>query len=367
MNKRVINLDVITNSLYDLRALRNNEGEKIWSDRHLTSIWYGLVSEDLAKTFKAQEGLKLIINGDEISHWDAAARMALTLADFVAIRDTRPTPEAKGEVLVSYIPQWSFYNKEMVPEPKYPILLKSFENGYLASDGMEVEGKGYAAASLYLPKIFEDEIYKWLFSEGMKFQKSGRVIFAPFIPDLPVELEFLRNGVSTSKQLDADSLWSTKIDFLNSDNILALSNLDIPKLNRISVEDMFRVKEDYHDEFLLFSRSILKGITMMKSASNNEGFIRECRSIQRDLIDDHVDKITTRFKHIQAMRWAGVAGLTLGVAGLTFSSVSGANLPSLVTGMASSAAGGIAVAAAQYKERFGLKENPMHFLWRLRK
>lgn len=367
MNKRVIRLDVITKSLYDLRSLRDDEGKKIWEDRHLTSLWYGLVGEDLAKTFRAQEGSKLIINGDEISHWDAAARTALILADFIAIRDTRPTPDDKKEVIMSHIPQWSLYNKAMVPEPDFPILLKSFETGMLASDGMEVKGKGYAAGSLYLPKIFEDEIYTWLFGEGMKFQKSGRVIFAPFIPDLPVELEFLKNGVSISKQFDAESLWSTKIDWLNSDNILALSNLDIPKLNQISIEDMLRVKEDYHDEFLAFSRSIMKGITMIKSASDDEGFLRECRSIQRDLIDDQIDKMTSRLRHISAMRWAGIAGVSVGIAGLTFSGISSANLPSLVTGMASATAGGIAVAAAQYKEQFGLKENPMHFLWRLKK
>ena len=355
----------ITSSLYDLYDIKNNEGERVWSDVALTSLWYKFASADLAAAFRQTPGLKIIVNGNDVPNWTIAAKTLFGIADAVAIRDTRPTEQ---EVTTCGMPTWQLYNKSRIEPPAKPILLKALgENGYWSSTSEEIAGRGTLAYMLYFPQVFAENVYDWLFREGRSYQNSGRAIFAPFVPDLEIELEFLKHGISISDQLNAESLWSNQIDFLNKDQMLALATLSLPRLNGIGVDELARVREDYRDEFERFSRAILKAVTSIKASSSSEDFMKECRGIQRDIIDENVDKLTQRYKLISKMRFAGAAGITLGAIGVGISGIAGAQLPAIVSGVGGSAVAGIALAAAEYKERFGASENPMHFLWRLHK
>lgn len=362
--KNPLTLQDIIGSLYELRGLRDPEGKSLWSDKQLVSFWYKMTSEDLAHTFKAQKGLKFILNGDKVSNWKNAAEALFPIADFIAIRDTRPTEQ---EVGTCFMPQWPLYDRKNIQRSERPFLLKALgENGYWANDKIEIAGKGSVAGMLYFPQIFKEEVYGWLFRDGRTYHETGRVIFAPFIPDYEIEKEFLKNGLSIPRMMDADPIWDETHDALNEQDVMALVALNIPKLHGLSFENAKKIREDYRDEFERFSRSIVKAITSIKASSDNENFFRSCRSIQRDLIDDNIDKLNTRYKQISLMKWAGYAGIAVGVTALKFSGIHAGDIAKLTTGLAPSVAGAISVAASKYKEQFGAYENPMHFLYRLK-
>lgn len=356
-------LQRITKSLYQLNGIKKNN-ERLWDRKSLCSIWYGMAGEDLAHAFKAQPGYKLVINGESIAHLGQAVNSLLHFADYIAIRDTRVTNES---VTIALMPGWELYDRAGLPKSETPILLKQIgKSGAWSSTVEKVEGFGQGVWALYMPEEFSDDIYDWLFKDGRALHETGRVIFAPMIPDQKTELEFLRNGVSLPEQFGADSLWTNKFDFIDEDHIRTLSLLEIPYLKNVKLDDLIRIRQDNEDEFSRFSRSILNAVQSMKSSSEDEDFLKECRRIQRDLIDDNVDKLNIKLSQIAAMRFAGAAGIVIGATGLSFSAINGASLPMLVSGVSSLTAGSIAVAASEFKERFGLSENPMKFLWRLR-
>jgi len=109
----------------------------------------------------------------------------------------------------------------------------------------------------------------------------------------------------------------------------------------------------------------VKAITSIKGAVGSEQFIKECRSIQRDIIDDNIDQIRRKYSQITSMRYFSAAGAGIGLVGLALAGVEGSLLPAMVTGVAGAAASGIALAASEFKEKYGVRENPMHFLWRI--
>jgi len=353
-------------SLYFLQDLKNKEGKRYWNNEILASLYYSIISTDLAAAFTQERGIKFIVNGASIQDWGVTVNKLLTISDAVLIRDTRAF-EAEVAVATCAIPRWSLFERSKL-QPSSPVILQHISGGggYWSSTVEKIDGVGEIGYILYFPTQFQKDVLDWVFDSGREFQKTGKAVYAPFIPHPSVELEFLKNGISISEQLGAESLWTNKIDFLDESAILALNAIQFPHLNGVRPDYLAQIREDYRDEFELFSNSIVGAITKIKSSAGDENFLKECRAIQRDIIDDNVNKISRRLRQISKMRWAGLAGVGVSSVGLYMAGISGSQLPSIITGISGIMAGTIATAAAEYKERFGAKDNPMRFIWRLR-
>ncbi len=75
----------------------------------------------------------------------------------------------------------------------------------------------------------------WIKGPGSSYLKTGQIVYAPFIPPLAMELEFLRNEVDLPSQFGASSLFHQRHDWLSDDRLQALLSLNIPFLDGIDI------------------------------------------------------------------------------------------------------------------------------------
>lgn len=344
-------------SLYRFTEMYD-EGE----DREaMTSWWYTICAKDIARVYKNTPGNKLIVNCNSLHNWEYVADRLLLISDAVAIRDTRPFEGSVGFVA---IPDRQLYDRSEIEKLPLPPIGRTLAHAnYASEDTIPRVGKTPTAMALY--EAFPKDAYDWIFEKGREYHATGTIFYAPFIPPLAVELEFMKHRISIAELLGGEPLYAESVDFFDTNSLLALASLKLPTLEGVSLEYLNKIKLDHQDDFAAFSRAILKAINTIKSEAGSELFAKEVRSIQRDLIDDNIDKLNRKYRQITTMRTLSAGGVFIGTMGLSFAALQGASLPALTTGIAGTVAAGIAHAAAQIKEKYGLKDNPMHFLWRL--
>ncbi|MDP3877331.1 MAG: hypothetical protein Q8Q50_10150 [Methylobacter sp.] len=352
------NLQDIFASLYRFTAMYDKDQQA------MTNWWYTNAAMDIARVFKNLEGNKIIVNCKNLKNWEYAADKLLLIADAVAIRDIRPFETKIGFIIH---PNWKPYDRSSLDNLPLPPIgrLLTMEPGYLNGDLVDIPLVGKTPSSMSVYEGFPDDAYEWIHGAGKRYHKTGSIFYAPFIPALEVELEFMKNRVSVANLLGGESLYTESIDFVDENSLMALASLKLPTLENVSLETLNKIKYDHIEDFTSFSRSILKATTAIKSAAGAELFAKEVRAIQRDLIDDNLDKLDKKYRQISKMRTLSSSGVFVGVVGLSFAAIEGAALPAITTGLASAITAGIAYAAAQIKEKYTQEENPMHFLWRL--
>jgi len=143
-----------------------------------------------------------------------------------------------------------------------------------------------------------DHFIEWLKSGGEQYLKTGKIVYAPFIPSIEMETDFLKNGVSVPNYFDCSSLFHRRNDFnwLDDSQLISLLSLDLPFLDNIDIGTLNAVKNDNLDEFKNFSKVISVAIEEIKSNFHTPEFIKEVKKIQRDVIDDGLDKLDQKLK-----------------------------------------------------------------------
>jgi hypothetical protein len=195
--------------------------------------------------------------------------------------------------------------------------------------------------------------------------RTGQVVYAPFIPPLNWELEFLKNDVNLPDYFNAAPTFHQKYDWLSPDHMQALLSLQFPFLDGLDIETISKVKEDHRDEFLTFSQTLLSSIGGIKSAFGTEGFVREVKYIQKNQIDAGISDVEKMVKKIQTRgTWQKGAILT-GLVGIDIVMFLGAPATTAVTGLAASGVAMIAAKIAQLKDHGDLKAKSPYFLWAL--
>jgi hypothetical protein len=152
-----------------------------------------------------------------------------------------------------------------------------------------------------------------------------------------------------------------KHEWFADDRLHALFSLQVPFLDGIDIATLAKVKQDNHDAFSAFSRSLIDSINSVKSATGTESFVRKIRSNQKNQIDaamSEVDKTVRRFKRSGALRKHGILSGLLGPNAAAFI---GAPESSLVTGLAVGMAAMVAERAAQLKEQGELSDKKGYF------
>ena len=345
----------------------------------LVEFWYLANSEALSAALTAHEGINLILNVRSFANFESLAKRLFLLADTLILRDTRDWASDKSEFRAIPMPTGSptgQYNpgfiadsleqlRRLRPSPLtllYRPNLMWTSSEKTLNNGLHVAYAGWDYHSL------PTEALEWIATSGREYLSTGQVVYAPFIPSLEMELEFLtKHQVNLPYQFGAQSLFHHQHEWLADDKLQALLSLKFPFLDGLDISTISRVKEDNYDAFTAFSRTILDSVNGVKSAVGTEGFIREIRNIQRNQVDaalSDVQKTMRRVKQSSALRKKGI--LT-GLLGLSAATLIGIPDPTIVTGLAAGAVSMIADRVAQLKESGDLSDNRGYFLWLLQK
>lgn len=352
-----IGLQDIFSSLYRFTSMYEEERNA------MTNWWYAKSGRDIARVFKHMPGNKIIANCRNLKNWEYIADRLLLVADAVAIRDLRGFTEEHGFVIH---PEWTPYDRSSIENLPLPAVGRDLaQHQYWSSTVVDVPMVGQAPVAMAIYDGFPEDAYQWIHGKGRDYHATGSVFYAPFIPPLEVELEFMKNRVSMANLIGGESLFSESIDFVDENALLALASINLPTLENVPLTTLQKIKADHHDDFSVFSRAMVKAVTGIKSSAGSEQFLQDARAIQRDLLDDNLDKLAKKYKQISRMRSLSAGGVFVGTVGLSFAAISGAAVPAIITGLAASVAAGIAHAASQFKEKYSLSENPMNFLWRV--
>jgi len=339
----------------------------------LTEFWYGANSAALSAALVDQPGFSLVVNVASFQAFEHLAKRLFLLADTLIIRDTRQFTEEEttvGEVLIptgEYKPgYWADIGaqlKQLRPAPlalQYkPELMwtsthKNLSNGYQAAYAM-----GRFSG---IPRDF----VTWITGAGRGYLNTGQVIYAPFIPPLAMELEFLKNGVSLPDQFNATPFFHQNYDWLSEERIQALLSIKVPFLDGIDITTIHSVKEDHRDEFGNFSRALSNSITGMKAAMGTEAFAQEVRYIQRNQIDAALSDVGRTIKKIEKMKSLRQGSLLTGLIGINAAAyMFGVPEVTAATGAATALASVVTERVAQLRETSELKEKPGYFLWTL--
>ncbi len=227
------------------------------------------------------------------------------------------------------------------------------------NNGMQIAYAGWGYHSI------PSEFLQWIGGAGRAYLKAGQIVYAPFIPPISMELEFLKNKVDLPMQFGASSLFHQHHEWLSEDRLQALLSLKIPFLDGIDITTISKVKEDNYDAFSCFSRSIVDSVNGIKSAIGTDGFSREVRSIQRNQIDAALSDVDKAFRRIKASSALRKAGILTGLLGLNAAAFLGIPEAAVVTGLATGTAAMVAERVARLKEKGELSDKKGYFLWRL--
>ena len=340
----------------------------------LVEFWYQANSPALSAALANQPGINLIVNVSSFEAFETLSKKLFLVADTLILRDTRQWIEEEKEYRLIPTPTGpykpGFYDEvidrlqKMRPSPLTINLEQTLwwtSEKKKLNNGHEV---AYAAALAGYHSI-PNHFIEWLSGSGRTYMETGRIVYAPFIPPLEMELEFLKQDVNLPAYFNSMPCFHQRYDWLADSTLQALFALKFPFLDQIDIETLAKIKEDYYDEFTAFSRSLLDSVEHVKGAFGTENFTREIRYIQRNQIDAGLSDITKTVKKIEVMKTLREAGILVGLVGLNVATYLGAALPSIVTGLSAATVAIVADKIAHMKEQQELRNANPYFLWRL--
>lgn len=339
----------------------------------LAEFWYRANGVALSAALTAHRGLNFILDVKSFSGFEVLAKRLFLAADTLILRDMREWgPEAGGhcEMLVPTGPYRPGFVEDAVEQLRHlrpPTLALLNRPDFCWTSTSKTLNSGIHAAyafAAYHP--IPADALAWIAGPGRHYLETGQVVYAPFIPPLPMELEFLKHGVDLPHQFGAASLFHQRHDWMSDAQVQALLSISIPFLDGVDIQTLSEVKKDHADAFGSFSRSLMDSMNGIKSALGTEGFSREVRNIQRNLVDaalSDVERTVQRIKQSQTLRRRGI--LT-GFVGLNAAAFVGAPAATLVTGLAAGAAALVAERVAYLRERSELADKKGYFLWQLK-
>lgn len=338
----------------------------------LLEFWYQANSAALSAALTAQPGLNLIVNVSSFQSFEVLAKKLFLVADTLVLRDTRKwtqdetgfrhIPIPTSEYHPGYYSDIKDELNKLRPSPLTrlyrPTLYWSRETKTL-NNGYQIAYAGWDYNSI--PNEFID----WIAGSGRSYMKTGQVVYAPFIPSLEMELEFLKNEINLPDYFNAIPCFHQNYDWLANDRLSALFSLKFPFLDGIDIETISKIKEDYHDEFSAFSRQLLESINGIKVAFGTEEFIREVQHIQRNQIDASVNDVEKTIKKIEAMSSLRKKGILVGLMGLNAAAYLGGPVSAIMSGLAANGVAMVMEKVAQLKEQGELRSKSGYFLWKL--
>lgn len=337
----------------------------------LVEFWYRANSNALSAALTAQKGLNIIVNISEFRSFEPLAKRLFLLADTLIVRDTREWNEGPGEyqdipVPFEYKPG---FLDDVIDDLKLlkpsPMTLLQKPAMYMTSTHKKLNNGYQAAYAGGAWSLIPPEFKNWIEGSGRPYMETGSVVYAPFIPPLAFELEFLKGGVALPEYFGGMPFFHQRFEWLDGPQLHALLSLNMPFLDGLDISTISAVKADHRDEFAAFSRSMLDSVAGVKSALGTTTFVSEVKHIQRNLIDaalSDVSKTVSRIKRSEALR---KAGLLTGLVGLNGAALLGAPDVALVGGLGTAGAALVAEKIAQLKAEGDLRDEKGYFLWKM--
>jgi len=338
----------------------------------LMNFWYRANTPALSAALTAQPGLKLIVDTPSVRTLEQMSKKLFLLADTIVLRGLSPEPSRDQAHLESehLAPTANYkpgYIDEIMPqlEKLRPSPLTMMSMPYWTSDTKTLKNGLHAAYAIEAHRGTPREIIQWISGPGRKILESGRLVYAPFIPSLEMEHEFIRNNVDLSAYFNTSPCFHDTADWLTKQQLDALFSLRFPCLDGLDLDTLAKVKHDYHDEFESFSRVMLNSLDTVKAALGTAQFTAEVRNVQRNLIDAGLSDVEKTFNRIAALSSLRKKGMIMGLVSLNAAAYLGAPELFLVSGLAASGVKMVADKLDELKEQNQLREFKHYFLWKL--
>lgn len=332
----------------------------------LIDQWYRENYLALACALRNTEGLKILINVESLVDFEVYCKKLFLFADIIVVRDIQKRDEKETELIE--IPVSDKYRKtyhELNGKRIPPILVPPPQAGYWTSSKLKLNDGNEVPLAVKFNSYFPNKAYEWMLNNGKQYIETGQIVYAPFIPPIEVELEFLKQGVNLPSFYDLQPFFHKEYDWLNKKNLTSLLMLNLPTLENLDIDTLNRIKADNYDDFKAFRSDILDSIKQIKTNIGTEEFINEIKYIQRNKIDDSIDQLNKKLKRIESMRTLRALGGVIGLVGFNIAAYLGLSSVIPITGLATGLAGLVTEQIARLKEQHELEENPSYFLWRL--
>ncbi len=339
----------------------------------LLNFWYRANTPALSAALTAHPGLKLIVDTPSIHSLDQISKKLFLLADTIVLRGLSPEPHRSLELLEpEHLTPTSNYKPGYIDEV-LPLLEKlrpspltiSGPTPYWSSTSKTLKSGLHAAYAMDMHAGTPREIVQWISKTGRPLLESGHFVYAPFIPSLALEQEFIRQRVDLSSYFNTSPCFHHSTDWLTKQQLEILFSLKFPFFDGLDLKTLHQVKQDYRDEFESFSRLMLNSLDAVKSSVNTEKFSAEVRHVQRNFIDAGVSDVEKTFKKISALSSLRKKGMLVGLFGLNAAAYFGAPELALVSGLAASGVKMVSDKIEELKENNQLKEFKHYFLWKI--
>jgi len=339
----------------------------------LLNFWYRANTNALSAALTAQPGLKLIIDAPSVRALEQMSQKLFLLADTIVLRGLSPEPQRDLQVLEpEYLTPTSTYRPGYVDDvisdlqklrPSPLTLMRS--TPYWTSTAKTLRSGVHAAYATDMHGGTPREIVRWISGAGRSLLESGRLAYAPFIPPLEMELEFIRKKVDLSAYFNTSPCFHHRMEWLTKQQLDVLFSLRFPCLDGLDLDTLAQVKQDYRDEFESFSRLMLNSLNTVKAAVDTDQFAAEVRNVQRNMIDAGVSDVEKTYKKIASLSSLRKKGLVVGLLGLNAAAYLGAPELFLVSGLAASGIKLVADKIDELKEQSQMKEFKHYFLWKV--
>ena len=339
----------------------------------LLNFWYRANAPALSAALTAQPGLKLIIDAPSVGSLEQMTKKLFLLADTIVLRGLSPEPVRDLDLLEpEHLTPTSNYKPGYIDEVRSQLeklrpspLTISGPTPYWTSTTKVLKSGLHVAYAMDMHRGTPREIVQWLSGPGRQHLESGRLAYAPFIPSLEMEYEFLRKRVDLSAYFNTSPCFHHTADWLSKQQLDVLFSLRFPYLDGVDLDTLTRVKNDYHEEFETFSRVMLDSLNTVKAAVDTVEFAAEVRNVQRNLVDAGVSDVEKTFKKISALSSLRKRGVAVGLLGLNAAAYFGAPELFLVSGLAASGIKMVADKIDELKEQNQLRELKHYFLWKV--
>lgn len=341
----------------------------------LIEFWYQANSAALSAALTAQTGLSLIVNVSSFQSFENLSKKLFLLADTLVLRDTRKWTDDETGFRAIPIPADGHYQpgyyEDLVDELRLlrpsPLTMLYRPTLYGTSTTKTLNNGYHVAYAGWDYNSIPTEFLKWISSSGRSYMETGRVVYAPFIPPLEWELEFLKNGISLPGTFNATPTFHENYDWLDGDRMRALLSLQIPFLDGLDIDTISKVKDDHRDAFEAFSRAMLTSINAIKSSFGSDGFAREVRNIQENQINAGISDVKRTMKKIESNGAFAKGGILAGLLTVDVLAFFGVPVTTLVSGLGTGVAAMIGAKAKQLQDEGELSAKAPYFLWQLKR
>jgi hypothetical protein len=298
----------------------------------LMNFWYRANTPALSAALTAQPGLKLIIDAPSVLALDQMSKKLFLLTDTIVLRGLSPEPPRDLELLeAEYLTPTSSYKPGYLDEAIAQLeklrpspLTVTGPTPYWTSTAKTLNNGLHVAYAMDMHRGTPKEIVQWISGPGRKLLESGRLAYAPFIPSLEMEHEFIRQKVDLSAYFNTSPCFHHSADWLTKQQLDVLFSVRFPYLDGLDLNALAQIKQDYQGEFQTFSRLMFDSLSIVKSAVDTEQFAAKVRNFQRNLIDAGVSDVEKTFKKISALSSLRKKGVAVGLLGLNAAAYLGA-------------------------------------------